>query len=838
MQYTGIYLSGFKRIALTGHRTIDIQPHAPLQLILGTNGSGKSALMREISPLPAEKDAFIPNGKKVITLTHLNEAYTLTTEFLSPSTKCSFFRHSDQTELNPGGTQAVQLTLIEEILGYTPEVHRLLHGLETFTGMSPQKRREYFQVLCPTSYEYAMVVWQSMRNKLRDTQGAIKHTQARLVTEHELGRVDPLDLKAQMAQLEKEILNLQTLKLPSFESLPKPESTKRLSDDLKRALKYIYKQYVSNTDLFTDVHTGSQGVTERDRDDLATTPLETLQSRSTGLLGALASISGKLEQLHAQFEEVNQLSQSSQHRKAKEETYHRLKQETDETLQALKHHPLNFSIPEDANRRLRHFEQNETKLMQVLEEVPSIRDDITETSLEHLEIQFSIVNEEYRTLQQRQAQGLAIQEELQSHLANPEQTCPKCHHVYRPGLDEPKLRRVEQRLKEIQQQLSQLEPKLTQFKKEIHDQQTYLKQVNALKTLMSYWPEHQDYFALLNPEHPTALVQQAGHYKRHLSQVAHYQEQLKHLTTLETELNQLSQMDEGLIEQQNEKRKQLEKQISQLTEKQTDLLKEQAKVNSLIKAFDLLQETVYALKQLQSEQTDFIKAEIRKSYNDVLDTAIRQLQSRLGQLANQYTEVSMKEEVTRSLERDMANLKADEEAYKVLIDELSPMKGLIAEGLNGFVQAFVKEMNLIISRVWSYPLMIKMPDFEESQLSLNYKFPMLVNDEHLIPDVNAGSTGIKEVVNLAFKLTAMRFMGIADYPLFLDEFGASFDQRHRNLAAQVIKSLLEERTHAQLFMVSHYADAYGALVNADVIVLNPDNIIIPTERYNLYTTFS
>ena len=66
MRMNYIELKGFKRFALNNINYFKYSPHERHQLILGTNGSGKSSLLGEMSPLPADPRNYTKDGYKKI----------------------------------------------------------------------------------------------------------------------------------------------------------------------------------------------------------------------------------------------------------------------------------------------------------------------------------------------------------------------------------------------------------------------------------------------------------------------------------------------------------------------------------------------------------------------------------------------------------------------------------------------------------------------------------------------------------------------------------------------------------------------------------------------------
>jgi hypothetical protein len=148
-------------------------------------------------------------------------------------------------------------------------------------------------------------------------------------------------------------------------------------------------------------------------------------------------------------------------------------------------------------------------------------------------------------------------------------------------------------------------------------------------------------------------------------------------------------------------------------------------------------------------------------------------------------------------------------------------------------------MNNFISKIWLYPLaVIPCGLDDDGTLELDYKFPLKVqNHPDKVPDVSKGSSAMQEIVDLAFKITAIKYLGLEDSPLLIDEFGKTFDKEHRVAAAHGIKQLIELRSFTQLFTISHYEATYGSLTNAEICVLCSNNISIPTNAvYNEHVT--
>ncbi len=77
----------------------------------------------------------------------------------------------------------------------------------------------------------------------------------------------------------------------------------------------------------------------------------------------------------------------------------------------------------------------------------------------------------------------------------------------------------------------------------------------------------------------------------------------------------------------------------------------------------------------------------------------------------------------------------------------------------------------------------------------------------------------------------MEYLGLTNYPLYIDEIGANFDERHRPNLLRYIKRVSENGQYSQLFVISHYIAQHGALTNSEVCALSTDGVALP-ERYN------
>jgi len=227
---------------------------------------------------------------------------------------------------------------------------------------------------------------------------------------------------------------------------------------------------------------------------------------------------------------------------------------------------------------------------------------------------------------------------------------------------------------------------------------------------------------------------------------------------------------------------------------------------------------------------------IRTLRKKTLDEAIKDDHKQLGHLSHQLTIGHTIQNMVDDLEKSLEQVKQDLEAYKILVDEISPVDGLIAEQVKGFIGAFVDQVNLVISQIWTYDLRILPCGIGDGDL--DYKFGLMVNGELAGLDVrdSDASTGQLEVIDFAFKLVYMLYRGMDDFPLYLDELGPHMDEEHRGNIMRFVHMLVESKKCSQLWLVSHFSAMHEIFNSVEYCVMDERNIAVP-HVYNNHVVF-
>jgi hypothetical protein len=184
------------------------------------------------------------------------------------------------------------------------------------------------------------------------------------------------------------------------------------------------------------------------------------------------------------------------------------------------------------------------------------------------------------------------------------------------------------------------------------------------------------------------------------------------------------------------------------------------------------------------------------------------------------------------MEKQLKDVTLDSEAYQLMINELSPTDGLIADCLRGYIEVFAEQMTSIIRSIWSYDYTVLPCGVgEDNELDYMFKFKVGMDDNDS-DDVSQASESQVDIVDFAFRLLVIFHLELESFPFYLDEPAVSLDETHRNNIILFIKDYVEMRKTSQLFLISHYFQQSGAFHPNETMMLDSTNIINVPSLYN------
>lgn len=852
MRVISLELVKYKRMMLNDIDTFSIRPASMVQLILGTNGSGKSSLIKELTPLPADPADYMKGGSKTIRIFDKGINYLLKNTF-DHKNEHSFMR--DGEELNPGGTITVQKDLVKQFFNMTGDIHELLTGLETFHSMSPSRRREWFTQLSDISYDYALGVYSRLKERSRDYTGALRTAKKRLVAETSkvVTAAEETKLRADMEVTLKELRILQE------QSAPLTRPVAAYEHDQRNGLEELGR--LSNRLLRMRL-VAPYGTTTYGADPIGAVTRDEWGDKLQPAFKSLDEIEDYLNLIRHDITAKETLINTAVTSHAKiNDTVKLLLRTGEEGVKSLQTRMQALRDKRNATLAQRKLMIEGFDPINALSALDSVLDTLTctfSTIPENEDKRFSsfrmkalqdvdmAAKETLRKMQVDLASLVSRKTHMDAHKANGSATCPKCQHRWVSGFSDEKYNELLELIEKREESIKVVETTMAQTVVEITEIQQYGELYRDYTRCVTNWPVLRPFWNyLLEGEYVTRSPRKA------LSVIDSLRFDLELEVTarkLDDEINDVKsliasaeQVGDANLQDQRQKLEECAFSIDQMT---SELSKLQSRLGEysqykrqLMEAFDLSNKIAAMMAALETNNSDMIEM-IRR---ETMSHCMRQLQLALASKQETLSAIELKKGIIKDLEEQIATLAVQEEAAKILVKELSPTDGLIAENLLGFIRNFVGQMNGLIRKIWSYPLQVMDCGVSGANgAELDYKFPLMVQSrDNIVDDVKKGSSGMREIVNLAFKVVAMRYLGLEESPLFLDEFGASFDEAHRNSATTTIKSLMESQKFTQLFMVSHYESGHGAFTNAEVCVLCPTNITVPLEsKYNQHVTMT
>lgn len=817
-----LVLSGYKRMMLNNIQTITYKPESIYQIILGTNGSGKSSILFELSPLPAQSKNYVKGGYKKITFEFNGDTYVATSHFKSGD-KHSLLKNGNE-ELNPGGTQSVQKEIVEQLFKITPDIHKLLIGATHFTNMSAPKRREWITSLCHVDFSYALSVFQRLKTRARDAQGALKHVKQRITGETNklltIGNLVELEERYQMLHSELNVL------FSERDNQSRPVST--VESELEKCLSDIEKM---STLLVTKLpvipenknYTTLQEIDE-DLNDCKT-ELQVNQSLRTRIGTEQSELAELLESLkEAGTGDIEEIK----------EKIFSLRQERQLTVRRLEGW---YELQTDPIVAQKAFYEVSDTLVSILNELPENEDRrFNKERLESSKKEKRDVNLAIEKCNNRIAH---FEQKLEHLLTLKEETCPDCGFRWIPGKSDLEQKQYEDDIKQTKHRLKTLLEKENELGTYIEQAEHYSITFSNLKKIIVQYPALKDLWELIlsselllrNPKEIISNIHSFIHSLEIHANVAGIQERIDYLENI---INN-AQMKEGEGLRQrlatlNDQMEQITIDIEALTSEQINLAKYRTHVVKYLEINERLENRLNDLDNLYNET-------VRAYRSDSIESVITSHQNQLSSVQSKRTEKITLEGIIADLEKSKDQLEINNKGYTDLAKALSPVDGLIAEQLTNFIESFVAHLNQVIKSIWSYDLRILPCGLDSGDL--DYKFPLYVKHEgesNTAPDITDGSEAQVEVINFAFRLVTMVYLGLENYPVYLDEIGRSFDEQHRSNVMTFIKRLVDTGNYTQLFLISHYAAEFGSFTQAEILVLDSTNITIP-QKYNTHVAF-
>lgn len=811
--FTGMWLNDIRHFKLTLKETIT--------LILGRNGSGKSRLMEQLSPLAPNKTDLYDNGFKRIVCRTATDTYELICKRSGKGLKCTIKNLSNGQIVCENANPKVFNGFVKDIFGYTKDLHDLFTGQVRLTAMKTPERRKWFSILSESDLTYALSFYKKSREQLRDTTGLIKQLKRSIselrptVLDREEDRIQ---LKSRIGVLQNDITSLDS----ALRQLATDENiTTQTLDVLDKKLNELYSEI-----MVTEMHVPENFA---DYDEIS------INNELSYLQGKLNGELSKLEDLEARINKATQINSV----------------DINDLEAALDEHTFNYNLSKSKLTMFKELaDMSPDTIMQAKNTLSSYTDPISKAMVTIAdypvdgnvhEVHQALVKElgelqiKINKLTNHEVQ---LSEQLKHIEGICDVTCVKCSHKFKPGVGTNDSAEIKERAAKTADMLKQAKESYEKLYAHSNKVAKVLEATNSVNWIIGSFSSNRASKLLIDSLVVTGVfngtcASQHGIVEQFIYEIDLASQMVTSKREVDRYLNDIK--------------------IAKATQAEdVTMLKELAKsanyaidvTNSSIKELNVRKQVAHDLDLVQNriKEMDAEMATGEAEYgrvtkilkNNVLAEVISKEKANLWDLltAAKQRFSAMEEERQRLefQEKQLVDAEKRLEANKLIVKSMSPDEGLLAKYLYQCITRITDLMTGYIEGIWGYPM--KILPCEVSDGEMDYQFPFYARDRsRTSADVSHGSKAQKEVIDFVFVLSAYRARGMQQFPLLLDEISSGFDEGHRGEMIEFVKELVGKQHHSQCVMVSHDSTSHFKLTHADVVVIDPEGITVP-DVYN------
>lgn len=845
MKLTYASLRNFKRFSNAHIKEIEMEFQAPVQIIVGSNGCGKSSMLRELSPLPSTRTDYDQNGRKELHFEQDGHLFKLVSDFTNRVSPHSFVM--DGVELNSGHTSDIQEELAIKHFGFTPAIRNLVYGKTQICSMTPVNRKEMFLKINPMDLGLILSTHKNALQKFKDCKANLQLLYTRKAN-LEAKMLKPEILKQHLATKEKlsnELLAIDKI-LYALE-----QHVRTLKDKYQEELAYQQQcadnnqQLIPSTQILTEckeIISYAHNFTHVVHGENYAEAKNTLHLTKSKLDLQKTEISRMIQNLSAEINEYQSHLNTSVERNASV-VEKELKTVTDELskYQNLPENPLPERMISTAEETLRAiqplvmtFRDMDVKMLP-LEELNTLTEQ--EYNLTHqLEQLNGEINSLKNTLQEQEKELAQYKEKASIPDSCVSETCglrlifsrrlAKVEETYTSN--QTKLATLTQQQTELCQQVKTVSEKLAPYKKwhAIENMQQLLSQLRYSFYNLKDWDK-----CLLEylQQQPTKILKDISEYIEQSKLCLTRNQLVEQKERLTTELDVLvksSKTSLGFLQQKTKEKEALVK------EKLTELSALEQQSQAVDEEYALYLGYAAACDKIREFQKIYTRGEralmvshALKYWKDLGKKFLEAKRLISEDLRALETVVHEQEVIQQSYQSEtlalIDNVAKDKLVYEKIITALSPNSGIPHNSMVKYLNLLIKNANYFISQLWNFRLELLPVDMRQQ---LDYRFRIQIGSE-IASDLNKLSDGQTEIINLVWELTLLLQMKMLNrIPLYEDELGRCCDVTHRNKILAFLNRLVTDKLIEQMFLINHFAALSDGFTDSDVICLNRDNI--------------
>lgn len=873
MKIESIYLKNYSKLYHSNIKSIKIYPKKPIQLILGTNGSGKSSLLSQLNPSLVPVKTHFKKGIRKIEIYHNQSKYILTSNFNQKSKYHSFIK--DGEELNPGGGADIQKELIEKYFNLDPLISSIISISLDWSILTPAIRKSHIYSLNPINIELLVDIHKNIRKKVSRFKNNISYL---------------LDRKRNLSQqvLSKDNLNKLELEYKQLNQL-KSDLTSfitylhSLISSLSTSLSKLENENISSSNL--DINSILYKI-KYIRFNLKYQPyipsyLSTLSYQLQSYNSDIQKIKKDIDNLISEIDQYKSHIKHMTHSDHKNQILTEILTIESNIKNTLENINTLYSLSDFHSKIYTNISKKDFQSKILSLNIDSIKESLYSNLLPLLSnldniitnySKFKIINTNSLSKYHSKMENInfqinSIQSELSSISPSIKSLQSQLQHIQKPNIPdncknektfkscslyssylESKLN-VSKQLKSLLNKKKKLSKKLNSYQKSLHILQSkydfykqgneiYNKILNILNTfnipfikilsvifkidiltLLSSNPTQLIYYLNKAFDYIT-LIQRYFNLQNELSKYKDKLESIKTSNNYSKDfLEKILKNKESKLYNLQTKYKQLFSQISKLQSKYEIYSNIEKYINDLQSTYDNLSKSIEKTKLSKSiEFYEMIINECNIYLSEVMSKC-EKIQSELD--SQKYIQNRLKDEI----EEPLKNIKQD----KYIVEKIETiLLKLISDSIKDFLVKWIELSNILLSKLCTYEFYLDI-DPKNIDINFNFRLPVKIGDIN-VNDISECSSGQKDMLKLVMNIALIIILGYQDYPIFIDEIDRTLDEVHKTKLLDFLKYLLDNNIVSQIFLVNHHAVFYNGF-DSDIIVLNSDNITCPNE-YN------
>lgn len=777
LKFIQLIVVGYNRLALSDTKSYTIT-FKNIHLILGTNGSGKSSLLELVTPLPPNRKDFIEGGFKEIIFELDTDIYRI----FSQDNKHTVYKNNE-LELENAGLKTM-IDYCKDVFNITPLIHKFMLGKINITNMSLQERKEFITNISHVDYTYANKLYNNLKKKLRDEQAILKHLNNKV-----------LSLKEYIIN-EDEIVKLNKKK-----------------DELTQVLYSLYslKENTINSD---DSHIDIKKLLDKTNQLL-------IQAKDVNLYNRVDELNGKLHILRndkLKLEKEKNILSDKLFEMSKMLSSNELESKLTNINLEIESKTIGriFKVTEDEYSKYKDIWSQcsndiQTILNNLLEDIFSIKDMDVDTILDNYNKHIDVYNN-YKTEADRLKQLLdTLETKERDYMSISKGLC--CSNCNTPIINDKLLSilDMDKKLKvKYRKELDIIENKWFIHKQNsnpINDYKLYTSGMERIRNLKldKFINTTDSLFNIFN----------------NLNTIERDIRVYSDVLSLENEKGKILELSNSILDENSFKQTELE--YDNVKMKIELLNMEEYEILNYIKMYDTINSNIVDIKKYINNSNKKRKQNIIKIKNDSIDLLINDIKLELNNLNIQIDKYNHSIREENSLQLEISKSEEDIRLLEIVISELSPSTGLIADSIKSFLLKYINEVNSIINSVWSYRLDVLAYDVNDLDKGITYRFPVKTIEADNSDDINNTSESMREIISLAFRLISLKYLGLGLYPLMIDEFGRSMDEVHLIKSYDLLENIVEE-SEIQMFIIAHIKTAYTRFSNAGISIISDLNL--------------